>query len=431
MSRSTPAEKAIREQIARDGRITFAQFMEMALYTAPGCYYGSARGKIGARGDYFTSPEVHPAFGALIARQVEQVWAAMGRPAAFDLVEMGAGTGALARDVLTYTGRWAPDFHRALRYTLVERSDAQIRLQQRTLGELGPLAERVVWHHGSALDIPSGSVEGCVLSNELLDALPVHRVRIEGGELKELYVEIHQDQFVEIPDVPSDPALPAYFERLGFLPPDGCLTEVNLAALEWMVRVADALRRGAVITIDYGYPARELYSRRHCDGSLLCFYHHTLNSDPFARIGQQDITTHVDFTSLASAGESKGLQQLGLTTQRSFLAALGIGCYLEQLPRMGLRRRDLEANEAGMRELLQRDGLGRIRVLLQQKGLAGFDPAGLRPEGLRPADLGRDIPVETPPVLTRDHLNLTEVLAGDLLLDAEGMWEELMGEGDG
>lgn len=428
MARITPAENAIRKAIARDGRITFRRFMEMALYSAPGSYYGSEAEQIGAEGDYFTSPEVHPSFGSLLARQVEQLWVAMDRPVFFALVEMGAGRGSLARDILAYTAQWAPTFHRALRYVIVERSPALARRQQQTLASLGSAADGVTWHRGPTLDLEEGSVEGCLLSNELLDAFPVHRVAVVGGDLKEVYVEDRDGQLVGALGGLSDPRLASYFHELGFLPPEGCRVEVNLEALNWVQQAARVLKRGMVVTLDYGYPAEELYSRRHCEGTLLCFYRHTLNADPYARVGQQDMTTHVDFTSLSRQGAAHGLEPLGLATQRSFLLALGMGGYLETLPRLGLRRRNYEANWVAMQELLNPQGLGRVKALLQQKGLEDFKPAGLHARGLLPGDLQRDFPQEPVPLLTSDHMPLTTTPAVEPLLDEEGMWRELMGE---
>lgn len=428
MNPITPAEAAIRERIAREGRVTFRDFMEMALYTAPGSYYGSSLETIGVRGDYFTSPEVHPSFGALVARQVEQVWVAMGRPDRFTLIEMGAGTGSLARDLLAYAARWSPPFHRAIHYAIVERGPALVDLQARALAGHAPSAGKVTWYPSLDAVAEPRSVEGCFLSNELLDSFPVHRVVVEGGGPREVYLEVRQGRFVEVLGEPSRPDLDLYFRRLGLLPPEGCRAEVNLDALGWMEQVAALLRRGIVLTVDYGYEAEELYSPRHRDGTLLCFYRHTLNSDPYVRVGLQDMTTHVDFTSLVREGEEHGLQALGLTTQRSFLAALGMNGYLEMLPGLGLRAADYEANRLAMRELARADGLGRVKVLMQHRGLEGFEPAGFRPEGLRSEDLQRDWAAEPPPLLTRSHMRLTAAPETDLPFDAEGMWHELFGE---
>lgn len=428
MADITSAETAIRETIARKGPITFRQFMGMALYSAPGAYYTSGTGQIGLGGDYFTSPEIHPSFGALVARQLEQVWALMGRPDLFTVVEMGAGSGALARDILSYAARWSPDFHTAIRYKILERSPAFARRQEQSLGKLGSITESVTWLVSEAFAIPPNSIDGCFLSNELPDAFPVHRVTVQDGTLKEIYVTVRDEKLSETQTDPSTPALDAYFDRLGFLPPEGARVEVNLDAIAWIRDVSGALRRGAAITIDYGYPARELYSERHMDGSLLCFYRHTLGDNPFIRVGLQDMTTHVDFTSLALEGEAAGLQTTGPTTQQAFLSALGMDRYRALLPGMGLWAPEYETNQLGIRELMDPAGLGRIKVLIQTKGLAGFSLAGLRTEGIRPDDLGRDTTPEPPPLLTRAHMRLNTPANEASLIDAQSMWDQLMGD---
>jgi SAM-dependent MidA family methyltransferase len=420
-------EAAVSERIAREGRISFRDFMEMALYTAPGAYYASEGEKLGGRGDYYTSPELHPSFGALLSRQLEQLWLALGRPSRFAVVEMGPGTGALARDILGYVRDHAPAFHAAIDYLLVERSPGLVRHQQRTIAEVGvsPLPK----HIDSLLSLPERSVVGCLLSNELLDALPVHRVMVEGGRLQEIYVEAGRSGLRDVAGDPSTDEIPGYFRRLGFLPPDGCEAEVNLEALSWMRQVASRLDRGAVLTLDYGYPADQLYSRRHCRGTLLCFYRHTVASDPYARVGRQDMTSHIDFTSLALTGETEGLATLGLTDQASFLSFLGMERYLALLGRMDLEFREREANRMAITELVNPAGLGRVRVLLQQRGLDGFAAAGLHGgEGTR--FLGRETGVELPPLRTRRHIDLTAPPDVGALLDTGGMWRELLGEDD-
>lgn len=423
------AEEAIREEIAAHGRITFRRFMEIALYSALGAYYSTGTEQIGPRGDYFTSPEIHPAFGALLARQIEQVWVAMDRPEVFSLVEVGAGSGALARDILSYSAKWSPGFFQAIEYVIVERAPGFVSRQRRTLAEIGPIGERVAWRRpppeGPEM---AGKFRGCVISNELLDAFPVHRVAVRKGDLREIYVGLEGTTFVEIEDEPSTPALRAYFDRLGFIPPEGARVEVNLDALNWIRRVAAALGRGAVITIDYGYPARELYSERRMQGSLLCFYRHTVSDDPYVRVGRQDMTTHVDFTSLSLESESAGLATVGMVTQREFLSALGIGAYAEALGKLELRRSDYEANRLALRELVDPGGLGRVKVLIQRKGIPELDPAGLKAGGIREADLGRDVGAEPPPLLTRAHMRLDSPPNMDLFMDARSMWDELLGD---
>jgi SAM-dependent MidA family methyltransferase len=311
-------KEAIIARIGREGRISFHDFMEMTLYAPRIGYYTSRREKIGRSGDYMTSPEVSPIFGAMAGRQLREMWDALGQPAVFEVVEAGAGTGALCRDIVRWARHAAPAFHDGLRYSIVEASDALAGRQRETIDSEG-LADKVQWQD----ELP-GEVEGCILSNELLDAMPVHRVAADGGGLREVYVAWDGSGFREEFDAPSTPDIAVYFERLGLLPGDGCQAEVNLAALDWMRGAAAALHRGFVVTFDYGYEAADLYApwRRH--GTFLCFHRHNPSDDPYARIGRQDMTAHVDFTSIRRAGVETGLRTLGLVPQSEFLMNLGL-----------------------------------------------------------------------------------------------------------
>lgn len=367
---------AVRLRIEAEGRITFEQFMAMALYHPRHGYYNSPGEKMGRQGDYLTSPEVHPIFGQLIARQLHEMWERMGRPPAFDVLEQGAGNGLLCRDVLRWAQRQAPDFLEALRYRLRETSDELVRRQRRNVELLGTAAaDRVRWEEAAA---PLGPVEGCVLSNELVDSFPVHRVLMENGELREIYVAWKDGRFQEEIGDPSSPALAAHFEALGVWPGEGCRAEVNLAAIEWMGQVGRALRRGFVMTFDYGYEAEELYAPWRRDGTLLCFYRHTAGGDPYARIGRQDMTSHVDFTTLVRTGKTHGLNLLGITTQERFLTALGIGSALSLPQGAEARLEEYYARRRAVAELTDTAGLGRIKVMLQEKGVGAVRLRGLQ-----------------------------------------------------
>jgi SAM-dependent MidA family methyltransferase len=370
----------IRGRIEDEGGITFEQFMALALYHPAQGYYRSPGEKMGRQGDYMTSPHSHPIFGQLVARQLSQMWDLMGRPSTFDVLEMGAGNGLLCRDVLRWAQRQAPDFLEALRYRLRETSEELTRRQRRNIEQLGPAAERARWEETTA---PLEAVEGCVLSNELLDSFPVHRVAMEKGRLREVYVKWREGRFQEELGDPSSEALVGYFEALGLWPGEGCRAEVNLAAVDWMREVAGALRRGFVMTFDYGYEAQQLYAPWRRDGTLLCFYQHAVSGNPYARIGRQDMTSHVDFTTLVRAGEEYGLALLGLTTQERFLTALGIGSALAQPRDAGARLEEYYARRRGVAELTDPAGLGRIKVLLQEKGMGAVDLWGL---GLSPPE---------------------------------------------
>lgn len=368
-------KEAIRRRIESEGRITFEQFMAMALYDPQHGYYCSQREKMGRHGDYVTSPEAHPIFGQLVGRQLRQMWDLMGRPPAFDVLEMGAGNGLLCRDVLRWAQKQAPEFLATLRYRLRETSEELVRRQRRNLEPLGPAAE-----HGCLEDAaaPLGAVEGCILSNELVDSFPVHRVVMESGALREVYVTWRQGRFQEEIGGLSSPALSDYFEGLGIQPGEGCRAEVNLAAVDWMKEVAGALKRGFAMTFDYGYEAQELYAPWRRDGTLLCFYRHSVSGDPYARVGRQDMTAHVDFSTLIRIGEEHGLNLVGLSTQERFLAALGIAAALAQAPGMGTSLEEYYARRRAVTELTDPAGLGRIKVLIQERGVGALDLSGLR-----------------------------------------------------
>jgi len=203
-----------------------------------------------------------------------------------------------------------------------------------------------------------------------------------------VYVVWREGRFQEELGPPSTPELAAYFQRLGLLPGEGCRAEVNLAALVWVRRVAATLARGFVLTFDYGHEAGDLYAPWRRDGTLLCFYRHNPSSDPYARVGKQDMTAHVDFTSLVEEGRRHGLEPLGVTTQSRFLAALGIGEALARLPDGQARTPgdELSLEEYYVRrravsELLDPAGLGRIRVLVQAKGVGPCALRGLAEPG--------------------------------------------------
>jgi SAM-dependent MidA family methyltransferase len=363
-------KQRITARIRDEGPITFRDFMAMALYEPRLGYYCSDREPMGRGGDYLTSPEVSPIFGAIVGRQLREMWDVMGTPARWDLVEVGAGNGTLCRDLLLWSRRQAPELFEAIKYVIVEPVPS-IEPRQRELLEAGALQAKVCWLG----DVP-GTVEGCLLSNELLDSMPVHRVRIEDGVLSEVFVAWDGKQFCEEMREPSIPGITRYFERLALPPGEGCTAEVNLGAVDWMSRTGGALRRGFVLTFDYGYEAEELYAPWRKEGTLLCFYKHNPSNDPYARIGRQDMTSHVDFTSLREAGEAAGLKTLGLVSQAAFLTNLGIG---KAVPAHSdeLSLEERLARRRAVSELVDPAGLGRIKVLVQATGIEAADLSGL------------------------------------------------------
>ncbi len=358
-------------RIEREGPISFAAFMEAALYDPDFGYYMMAGPRIGREGDYYTSLDVHPIFAELIGRQIAQAAEDIAPSGELTIVEMGAGKGLLAKHLLNAYRRDNPDLLARLRYLLVERSPAMVETQQGRLRELTGAGVRVAWAPDLNA-VPADSITGVFLSNELVDALPVHRVVKRPLGLREIYVGWDGSRFIEIEAPPFSSALEAYFERLGISLEDGQLAEVNRAALEWMRQIGARLHRGLVVTIDYGHVAADLFAPARRTGTLLGYYRHTVSDSPYVRVGQQDLTAHVDFTSLALAGQDAGLEVTGFTNQLHFLIGLGIESAFSGL--------DPESPQsAAMRELLRPDDMGTTyKILIQHKGMPAPNLDGLR-----------------------------------------------------
>ncbi len=363
-------KKAILHRIRKRGRIPFREFMDLCLYHPLYGYYCSNRTKIGKDGDYYTSPCVHPIFGRMIAKQIYQMWVLMGKKSGFRIVEFGSGKGYLCHDILCYLRKEKPDFFGRLSYQMVE-TNPYFRREGETLLMGNGFGERVTWVIPQELESEDFRFQGCLLSNELIDSFPVHLVTVRDGHLREIYVTYEHGGFrEEIGELSSD-KLRCYFEKLGMVLDEGHRAEVNLVALEWMEMVGRILTKGFVITIDYGHEAEILYSPLRRNGTLLCYYGHTWHDNPYERIGLQDITSHVDFTSLINKGEEMGLQRTGLTTQYQFL--IGLGFLEEAQSVVGEAQSPLEVirNRLAMKTLiLPNGGMGDVfKVLIQQKGL--------------------------------------------------------------
>ena len=348
---STPARQIIESEIRAKGPITFARFMEIALYGEHGYYTASVN--VGA--DYATSPQMHPAFGALIAGYLFKAWQALGEPATFDVVELGAGDGGLARDILDAVtkGQEREDqverFGEALRY---HAFDIRPRGSVRGIDELSEL----------------GSIVGCVISNELLDAFPAHIFTVRGGEVLECFVGIGSDgelAFVE-DDVSSDEIV----DRVGGIAsmlPDGYRGEVNLGIGDWAAGVCSILERGYALTIDYGHERDTLYHPARIEGSLRCYRDHVLGQNPFRDVGLQDITAHVDFTAVEEALNRVGFESISdLKSQRDFLLDLGIDRYLRRV------REALVSSRYGENECNRVNELRALNALVDTRGLGDF-----------------------------------------------------------
>lgn len=358
-------------RIRRDGPLPFADFMEAALYDPDFGYYMTPGPRIGREGDYYTSLDVHPIFAELIGRQVAQAAEAIATSGEFAIVEMGAGKGLLATHLLNACRRDQSALLSRIRYLLIERSPAMVATQQERLRPLLEEGMQISWD-ADLNAVPAGSITGVLLSNELVDAFPVHRVVMRPLGLREIFVGWDGNHFVEIEAPPSTPALQNYFARLGVALELGQRAEVNLRALDWIRQVGAALQRGLVLTIDYGHAAADLYAPSRKAGTLLCYHRHTVSDSPYRHVGRQDMTAHVDFTSLALAGRETGLEVTGFTNQLHFLMGLGIESAFQGV--------DPESPDSvAMRNLLKPDGMGTTyKVLVQHKGMPAPRLDGLR-----------------------------------------------------
>lgn len=371
---STPLAAELRERIAASGGLPFAEFMAACLYHPQYGYYMTPRERIGKAGDFFTSSSVHAMFGRLIARQLVQM-AGLLAGDVFQIVEQGAGEGHLALDILDALANEAPDLYARLTYVLIEVGPASRARQARTLAAH---AAKVTWCAADEWRIESG----CFLSNELVDAFPVHVVEKQGGELREVFVINGADgAFGEELRDPSTPFLAEHFRWLGSGPVEGNRAEANLAAPVWMREVGGRIDRGFVITIDYGYPAAELYALHRRTGTLLCYRQHQADDDPYTAVGEKDITTHVDFTALQQAGEEAGLVTLWFGEQYRFLLGLGFFEELLRLQEQCTDEREARALRLTLKNLiLPEQGMGEtFKILVQGKGVASPELLCARP----------------------------------------------------
>lgn len=362
--------KALREHLVElcrvRGPIPFALYMELCLYHPELGYYTAGPPPMGKEGDYLTYPSVHPAFGRLLGRQVAQIWRLMGKPSGFTLVEMGGGQGCLCSNMLQLIREEAPHLFQDLRILLVDISPGLLELQEKTLGN--QVKARAMGLH-EFFSLPPFA--GCIVSNELLDAMPVHLVEMRNGQPREVFVEIRPEEIREILAEPSDPRILEYLEELEAPLMEGRRLEVGLKGLEWMGKVAQSLERGAVVTVDFGYSGQEAFHPLRNRGTLMAYRGHIASPDPYELPGGQDISAHVDFQSLIKAGEREGLSLAGLVPQDKFLLNLGLLQEMEALEARGSRMSPASfwAEKLALRKLLMpQPPQGGFQVMIQYKG---------------------------------------------------------------
>lgn len=357
----TPLEELLAERIRRCGPIPFADFMRECLYHPVHGYYSKVESQRFV--DYYTSVDVHPIFGRLLARKFAEIWGQLGRPKEFVLVEGGAGVGRLALHILDFCEAKLPDFYAAVRYVGVERSatrreQALARLRRHAAsGRLRISAE-----------IPLHVPTGCVFSNEMIDALPVHRVVMAERCLQEVFVGCEDGKFVDVVAPVSTCAINEYFAAQDVTLHEGQHAEAGLEACDWIIEVGRRIERGFVLTIDYGHFAAELFDEHHMRGTLLAYRKHCVNEDFYALPGEQDLTAHVNFTALETWGKRSGLEAAEFTSQTALLLALGEGNEFADLYDPGQTEADQVRARLQLKTLIHPEGMGeRFHVLVQSK----------------------------------------------------------------
>ncbi len=386
----------IRAEIDAAGPMTFARFMELALYDPVGGYYRAAEARPGRSGDFLTAPEAHPIFGQAVANQLVEVWERLERPSPFVVQEHGAGTGTLAEAILRRLERARPDLLAVLRYVPVEIDERRVETFGERLGAAG-FADQVT---------PGGEdrpFTGVVLANEVLDALPVHRIGLRHGSLVEAFVALGVDGgLVDAWGPPSSLALGERLRADGVQLAEGQSAEVCLALGRWVADAARSLESGLLLLIDYGALAGDLYDAvRRPDGTVRAFVRHRVTDDLYGHVGRQDLTAHVDLTALDAAARDVGLAPIGDTSQAEFLIGNGVEALLREV------QADPATTLAGYVDL--RSALMR---LIDPAGMGGFRvtafgrawPAGAATRRVR---LPRTAPLMGTPGRHRNHPDRT------------------------
>jgi SAM-dependent MidA family methyltransferase len=337
----------IRAEITRGGPVSFARFMELALYRPGLGYYATSADRTTRAGDFLTAPEMHPIFGWTLAGQVEEMWQRLGMLTPFTLREHAAGSGALGRQIAERLSAVGSPLAKALDYQPVE---------------IAPRMETPP---------PSDPMTGCVLANELLDALPTHRVRNDAGQIRELMVGWSDGAFVEVAAEPSDPRLVDAAAGL----PAGQSAEISLAQRTWLQRVFAELARGWVVLIDYGLPKRDLFAPSRASGTVRAFRDQHVSSDVLSGVGRQDITYHVNLDALERDALAAGFEVIGRTDAARFLLGSGLDDVYRDAREVADQQWDTAALlRSSVRRLLDTGGLGGYAVIILGKDVDGTMP---------------------------------------------------------
>ncbi|MCH7519674.1 MAG: SAM-dependent methyltransferase [Candidatus Dadabacteria bacterium] len=359
-------EEIITSQIRDSGPITFAEFMELALYHPVYGYYSSGISRIGKEGDFYTSPHVHSAFGKVLGNFIVKSFDVI-REEKLTIIELGAGQGLLALDIFNHIKSNNPEYYDQSNYYIVEQSD---RFQNESKKTLIDHRHKIKWF--SSLDeLENEKVTGVIISNELIDAFPFHRAKLIGGNLSEIYVSVEDDEITEVTGKPSSTELEEYFVHYDIHFKEGQEFEINLHAEKLLQKIDNILRKGFILTIDYGYLAPQLFSPERMKGTYKCIYKHAINETPYINIGEQDITAHVDFSNLIRAGESLKINKVQYTTQGQFLLDWGILDLISaDIKKKSSPDSSFKKDIQAIKNLFLPELMGdRFKILLQKKNL--------------------------------------------------------------
>jgi SAM-dependent MidA family methyltransferase len=356
-------EARLRERIQREGPISFYEWVKSALYDERDGYYSAARVRQGREGDYRTAPETSPLFAATFADYFAKLFAELGCPEQFTIVEVGAGSGDFAQGVLATLKAEHPEVFEATRYVVEEFTEAS---RERSAERLSDFSDRVSVRTPSRAD--ADMIRGVIFSNELIDAFPLNRVVMRDGRLRQLFVGVDNSQFVWIESDLEEP-IADYCKRIDLNLGEGQIAEINLEAEAFITRAAASLERGYVVTVDYGAERSELLnSPKRQQGTLRAFRRHQFADDVLANPGQQDLTTTIDWTQLNEAGEREGLRTRHFDRLDQFLISQGL---LDRIAAIAAATTDpAEAIQltTSARDLILPDGMAAsFQVLVQQK----------------------------------------------------------------
>ena len=362
----TPLYDVICQEIENsNGQITFAKFMDLANSEPNFGYYSQQNLQWGPSGDYETSPEIHPMYGYLWAKQIFQCWHELDRPKKFSLIEIGGGSGKFILAILTWMKAKKPDCLNALEVTCLDGNTNRINEQKQLLESHGHSTNHLLlndWLNEGK------TVTGVMISNEFFDSLPVHLVKNVNGELREFYVKNVDGVLKLIEGEISDTAINIYFNNIGIIPGNGCNAEVGLIGAMLMEQFAKKLKRGYIFTIDYGYEAPTLFASWRYQGTLMAFKNHNPQQNILANPGRQDLTAHVDFTTLANSALKYNFNRAETVSQAEALTSLGLPKIMQlSAARAAKDFAKFVSERKAAENLTNLEGLGRTRILTLAK----------------------------------------------------------------